>query len=179
MGKLDAFMPKLWPWVALGLAVLVLLQQLRVADLQVELAKAGESQAKTAQAQAQQSQAATEKDATALLDHAGNTQGNIYEYTQTIQKLEASRAADARRITGLQHSLRSTATQHAQAAGDAAACRNLADRHQEIGELAARSAGVIGRSIGLVQQRDAEVRLLKEQVQTERGLVVKLLGSEN
>lgn len=171
---IDSFMPKVWPWVALGLAVLVLLQQLRVAGLQVDVATLEASHAKAGQVQAQQAQAATEKDAGALLEHAGNQQDNIYEYTQTIQKLEAGRSADAARIASLQHNLRATTTQHAQAASDAAACRDLADRHQELGELAARSAGVIGRSIDLVQQRDAEVTLLKKQVMTERVLVERL-----
>lgn len=171
---IDSFMPKVWPWVALGLAVLVLLQQLRVAELQVDVATLEASHAKAGQEQAQQAQAATEKDAGALLEHAGNQQDNIYEYTQTIQKLEAGRSADAARIASLQHNLRTTATQHAQAASDLAACRDLADRHQELGELAARSAGVIGRSIDLVQQRDAEVTLLQKQVMTERVLVERL-----
>lgn len=171
---IDGFMPKVWPWVALGLAVLVLLQQLCVASLQVDFAKLEASHAKAGQVQAQQAQAATEKDASALLQHAGNQQDNIYEYTQTIQKLAAGRITDVARIASLQHSLRATATQHAQAASDAAACRDLADRHQELGALAARSAGVIGRSIDLVQQRDAEVTLLKKQVMTERVLVERL-----
>jgi hypothetical protein len=171
---IDSFMPKAWPWVALGLAVLVLLQQLRVAGLQVDVATLEASHAKAGQVQAQQARVATEKDAGALLEHAGNQQDNIYEYTQTIQKLEAGRSADAARIASLQHNLRATATRQAQAASDLAACRDLADRHQELGELAARSAGVIGRSIGLVQQRDAEVTLLQKQVMTERVLVERL-----
>ena len=175
MGKLDAFVPKLWPWVALGLAVLVLLQQLRVADLQVDLAKAGESQAKTAQLQAQQEQAATEKDASALLVHAANTQDNIYDYTQTIQKLETGRAADAARFASLQQQLRATATQHAQAAGDAAACRDLADQHQRLAALAAEGAGLVGQGVELVQRRDAEVTLLRSQVVVERGLIEEVL----
>jgi len=168
-------MSRAWPWVALALAAAVGWQQLRVAGLQVDLAKLEASVEKTGQEQAQQAQIATENKAGALLGHAGDTQENIYEYTQTIQKLGADRRADAGRIAGLQHSLRATATQHAQAAGDLAACRDLADRHQELGELAARSAGVIGGAIDLVQQRDAEVNLLKGQVLVERQLVVDLL----
>lgn len=173
---IDGLMPKVWPWVALGLAALVMLQQLRVAGLQVGLASLVAAQAKAGQAQAQQAQVAIKRDADALLQHAGNTQGNVYEYTQTIQKLEAGRTTDAGRIAGLQHSLRTTATQYAQAAGDLAACRSLGDRHQELAELAARSAGVIGRSIDLVQQRDAEVILLQKQVMTERVLSEDLVN---
>lgn len=176
MSKLfESFMPKVWPWLALGLGVLLLLQQLRVEQLQASLANLEAFHAKAAQMQAEQLQAAIERKAEALIDHAGNTQGNIYDYTQTIQKLEAGRAADAGRIASLQHSLRSAATAHAQAAGDLAACRNLADRHQQLADLAARGAGVVGRSIELVQQRDAEVMVLKRQVLMERDLVEKLL----
>lgn len=166
---------RIWPWAALALAAAVGLQEIRVRGLQVDLAKLETSQAKTAQTQAQQAQAATENKADALLNHADNTQTNVYEYTQKITQLEAGRARDAADIASLQRSLRSTATAHAQAASDLAACRSLADRHQELAGLAARSAGVIGGAIELVEQRDAEVTLLKAQVLTERELVERLL----
>ena len=171
---IDGFMPGLWKWMALGLAVLVLLQQLRVDGLRVEVSRLEASHAKAGQELAQKSQAATEIKAAALLDHSGNTQDNIYEYTQTIQRLEAGRAADAGRIAGLQRSLRATATQHAQAAGDAAACRNLADQHQRLAELAGRSADVVGGLVGLVERRDAQVTVLKRQVDLDRGLAGRL-----
>lgn len=157
--------------LAAGLAV----QTVRVAHLQTDLAKLEASQSKMAQAQAEKAQAATENKADALLNHADNTQTNVYEYTQKITQLEAGRARDAADIASLQRSLRSTATAHAQAASDLAACRSLADRHQELAGLAARSAGVIGGAIELVEQRDAEVTLLKQQVLTERELVERLL----
>lgn len=166
---------RIWPWAALALAAAVGLQEIRVRGLEVDLAKLEASQAKTAQTQAQQAQAATENKADALLNHADNTQTNVYEYTQKITQLEAGRARDAADIASLQRSLRSTATAHAQAASDLAACRSLADRHQELAGLAARSAGVIGGAIELVEQRDAEVTLLKAQVLTERELVEQLL----
>lgn len=166
---------RIWPWAALALAAAVGLQEIRVRGLQVDLAKLEASQAKTAQTQAQQAQAATENKADALLNHADNTQTNVYEYTQKITQLEAGRARDAADIASLQRSLRSTATAHAQAASDLAACRSLADRHQELAGLAARSAGVIGGAIELVERRDAQVDLLKQQVLTERALVERLL----
>ena len=166
---------RIWPWAALALAAAVGLQEIRVRGLQVDLAKLEASQAKTAQTQAQQAQAATENKADALLDHATNQQENVYEYRQKLAELETRRAADADRIAGLQHDLRATATKHAQAASDLAACRSLADRHQELAGLAARSAGVIGGAIELVERRDAQVDLLKQQVLTERALVERLL----
>lgn len=170
----EAALIAVWPYVSLGLAALVGVQQLRIADLQVDQARQAASQANAQKEQAVLGQAATEKKAAALLDHAQGTQNNVYEYTQKITQLEAARATDAGHIASLQHSLRATATQHAQAASDLAACRHLADRHEKLGALAARSVGVIGGAISLVQQRDAEVMLLKGQVQLERGLVQQL-----
>lgn len=172
----EAALIAVWPYVSLGLAALVGVQQLRIADLQVDQARQAASQANAQKEQAVLGQAATEKKSAALLDHAEGTQTNVYEYTQKITKLEAARVADAGRIAGLQHSLRTTSTQHAQAASDLAACRHLADRHEKLGALAARSVGVIGGAISLVQQRDAEVMLLKGQVLTERATVERLLG---
>ena len=64
--------------LAAGLAV----QTVRVAHLQTDLAKLEASQAKTAQTQAEKAQEATENKASALLNHADNTQTNVYEYTQ-------------------------------------------------------------------------------------------------
>lgn len=169
-------MSKLWLWASLGLAAALAVQTNRIADLKKDLAKAESAQAKEGEKQAQQAQVATKKEATALLDHAGNTQDNVYEYTQKIQQLEAGRAADAGRITGLQHSLRTVTSARDRAAGDLAACRALADRHEQLGELAARSAGLVGRFVQLVEQRDAEVNVLHKQVQIERQLVQQLLN---
>jgi chromosome segregation ATPase len=168
---IDGFMPKVWPWLALGLAVLVLLQQLRVAGLQVDVATLEASHAKAGQEQAQQAQAAIKKDASTLLQHAGNQQDNTHAYTQEIQRLEAGRTTDAARIASLQHNLRTTATQHAQAASNAAACRDLADQHQQLATHAAQGAGVVGELVALVQQRDAQVNALKGQVRTDRQLL--------
>lgn len=165
---------RIWPWAALALAAAVGLQEIRVRGLHVDLAKLEASQSKTAQTQAQQAQAATKKDAAALLNHADNTQTNVYEYTQTIQKLEAGRAADADRIASLQQQLRTTATQRAQAAADAAAARDLADHYQRLAAHLADGAGVVGELVGLVERRDSQVMLLKNQVLTERALVEKL-----
>lgn len=176
MAILDRLMPRLWPWLALGLAALVLLQQLRVAGLEVDLAKLGESHAKTAQTQAQKAQVAIENKAGGLLNHAGNQQENIYEYTQERAELQARRRTDAADIASLQQQLRTTATARAQAAVDAAAARDLADHYQQLAARLAEGAGVVGELVGLVEQRDAEVNLLKNQVLTERVLLERLVA---
>lgn len=95
------------------------------------------------------------------MQHAAGQQDNTHAYTQEIQRLEAGRTADAARIASLQHNLRTTATQHAQAASNAAACRDLADQHQQLATHLAQGTGVVGELVYLVEQRDAQVNSLK------------------
>lgn len=158
---------RIWPWLALALALLLAMQTQR-------LAKVETSHAKAAAAQAQQSQAATEKKAEAVVEHGTAQQENTHDYTQEMARLEAGRTADAARIAGLQHDIRSAATRNAQLAGDAAACRDLADQHQRLAARAARGAGVVGQLVGLVELRDAQVNALKGQVQVDRALIERL-----
>ena len=158
---------RIWPWAALALAAAVGLQEIRVRGLQVDLAKLEVSQAKTAQTQAQQAQAATENKAAVLLEHATNQQENVYEYRQKLAELETRRARDAADIASLQQQLRTTATQRAQAAADAAAAT---DHYQRLAAHLADGAGVVGELVGLVERRDAQVDLLKQQVLMERML---------
>ena len=138
---------------------------------EARMARAESSQSKQAQAQAQQAQEATEKKATAVVDHAAAQQDNTHDYTQKLAVLEAGRTADAARIAGLQHDIRTAATRSAQLAGDAAACRDLADRHQRLAALAGEGAGVVGQLVGLVERRDAQVSALKGQMQVDRQLL--------
>ena len=158
---------RIWPWLALALALLVALQTLRLAKVETSLAK----QAAT---QAQQSQAATETKAVAAVTHGTAQQENTHDYTQEMARLEAGRTADAARIAGLQHDIRSAATRNAQLAGDAAACRDLADQHQRLAALAAGGAGVVGQLVGLVQKRDSQVNLLRGQVAADRTLLEQI-----
>lgn len=130
-----------------------------------------DQQSKQALTQAQQSQAATENKAAGLLRHSAGQQENTHAYTQEIQRLEAGRTADAARIASLQHNLRTTATQHAQAASNAAACRDLADQHQQLATYLAQGTGVVGELVYLVEQRDAQVSALMGQIRTDRQLL--------
>ena len=158
---------RIWPWLALALALLLVVQTQRLAKVEV-------AQAKQAAEIAQQSQAVTETKAVAVLTHGAAQQENTHDYTQEMARLEAGRAADASRIAGLQHDIRSAATRNAQLAGDAAACRDLADQHQRLAARAAGGAGVVGQLIGLVERRDAQVNALKGQVQVDRALIERL-----
>ena len=165
---------RLWPWLALALAGLLALQSLRLANAQLELAKVEVSQSKQAQSQAQQALAATEKKASAVLGHGAAQQDNTHDYTQKLAALEAGRTADAVRIAGLQHGISAAATRNAQLAGDAAACRDLADQHQRLAALAAEGAGLASEDDSLVARRDAQVELLRGQIDADRKLLESL-----
>ena len=158
---------RIWPWLALALALLLAVQTQR-------LAKVETSHAQAAAAQAQQAQADTEKKAEAVVEHGAAQQENTHDYTQELARLEAGRTADAARIAGLQHDIRSAATRNAQLAGDAAACRDLADQHQRLAALAAEGAGLVGELGSLVERRDAQVSLLRGQIAADRTLLEQL-----
>jgi hypothetical protein len=138
------------------------------------IARAESSQSKQAQALAQKAQAAIEKKATSVVNHAAAQQDNTHDYMQKLAALEAGRTADAARIAGLQHDVRSAATRSAQLAGDAAACRDLADRHERLAALAAEGAGLVGEADGLVAKRDAQVDALAGQARADRALIDQL-----
>ncbi|MDH1255627.1 hypothetical protein N5C67_23575 [Comamonas thiooxydans] len=158
---------RIWPWLALAIALLLAVQTQR-------LAKVETSQSKAAAAQAQKAQAATEKKAEAVVEHGTAQQENTHDYTQELARLEAGRTADAARIAGLQHDISAAATRNAQLAGDAAACRDLADQHQRLAALAAEGAELVSEAGGLVAERDAQVKLLRGQITADRALLEQL-----
>lgn len=158
---------RIWPWLALALALLLALQSRQLAKVEV-------AQSKQAASQAQKAQVATEKKAAAVVEHGTAQQENTHDYTQELARLEAGRAADAARIAGLQHDIRAAATRNAQLVGDAAAARGLADQHQRLADLAAEGAGLVSEADSLVARRDAQVELLKGQVVVDRDLIDRL-----
>ncbi|KGH27770.1 hypothetical protein [Comamonas testosteroni] len=137
-------------------------------------ARVESTQASQGEAQAKQSQAVTEKKAEAVVEHGTAQQENTHDYTQEMARLEAGRTADAARIAGLQHDIRSAATRNAQLASDAAARRDLADQHQRLAALAAEGAEVVGELSGLVEKRDAQVKLLRGQIAADRALLEQI-----
>lgn len=154
-----------WKLLALALAGLLLWQTLRLAAAELAEAKAQQALATHTAAQAQATQAETTKKAGALLEHAGTQQENTHAYTEDLQRLEAVR------IAGLQHEIRAAATRNAQLAANAAACRDLADRHEQLAARAAEGAGVVGELVGLVEIRDAQVKALKGQIAADGVLI--------
>ena len=158
---------RFWPWLALALGLLLAFQTQRLAKVEV-------SQSKQAVAQAQKAQTATEKKAVAVIVHGSAQQDNTHDYTRKLALLETARTADAARIASLLHDIGSAATRNAQLAGDAAACRGLADQHQRLAALAAEGAEVVGELGSLVEKRDAQVSLLRGQITADRNLLEQL-----
>ena len=138
------------------------------------IARTESTQAKQDANQAQQAQKAIENKADAVVTHGAAQQENTHDYTQEMALLQAGRAADAVRIAGLQRDISSAATRNTQLAGDAAACRDLADQHQRLAALAAGGAGVVGQLVGLVEKRDTQVKLLRGQIAADRALIEQL-----
>lgn len=159
--------PRIWPWLALALALLLALQNHWLAWVEV-------SQSRQAADQAQKAQATMEIKTAGRLQHAAGQQENIHDYTQEMARLEAGRIADAVRITSLQHDIRSAATRNAQLAGDAAACRDISDQHRRLAALAGEGAEVVGELGDLVKRRDAQVDLLQGQVAVDRALIQRM-----
>lgn len=153
-----------WQLLGLALAGLLLWQTLRLASAEVAEAKAKQALSDHIAGQAVAVNVETTKKAGALLEHAGAQQENTHDYTQDLQRLEAARAADAGRIAGLQHDIRAAATRNAQLAANGAAARDLADQHEQLAARVAEGAGVVGELVGLVEVRDAQVRVLLGQV---------------
>lgn len=163
--------------LALALAAALLWQTLRLASAEVAEAKAQQALSTHIATQAQAGQVETTKKAGALLTHAGAQQENTHAYTQDLQRLEAARAADAGRITGLQHDIRVASTRNAQLAADGTAARDLADQHQQLAARVAEGAGVVGELVGLVEVRDSQVRALQGQVAADGYLLGR--GDQN
>jgi hypothetical protein len=160
-----------WQLLALTLASMLLLQTVRLAEAEVREAKAQQALSTFVASQAQASQAEHIRKASALLAHGSAQQENTHDYTQTLQRLEGARAADAGRIASLQHDIRVAATRNAQLAGDAAATRDLAHQHERLAASLAEGAGVVGELVEVVKRRDAEVRMLLGQVRVDSAFL--------
>lgn len=104
--------------------------------------------------------------------HAASTQENSDEFTisQPVRDAIArvDLAAAERMRLGAE---RRAATYHAQAQADAAACRDLADRHAAFDAHIVRGAGVVAGLRADLGRRDAEVKLLRGQIDADHALL--------
>ncbi len=103
--------------------------------------------------------------------HAADTSKNSDEFTTSQPVRDAIARADLAIADRLRVGAdRRAATYRAQAQSNAAACSDLADRHAALDAHVVRGAGVVAGLGADLERRDAEVVLLRKQVDTERAL---------
>lgn len=165
---------KAYGFAALALALGVLLgiqtmrlhtEQLAHRDLQVHVERDKAARATAAVANAIDN-------AERQVIHATSSTENANELLQNLERRAAvatRRAADADRLR--LDADRRAATYRAMSQADAAARSDLADRAAALDQRLAEGLGVVAELQGTVEQRDAEVRALMVQIQTDRALM--------
>ena len=117
--------------------------------------------------------ARTDEIQTALKEstHAADTSKNSDEFTASQPVRDAIARADLALADRLRIGAeRRAATYRAQAQSNAAACSDLADRYAALDAHVVRGAGVVAGLGADLERRDAEVALLRRQVDVERNL---------
>lgn len=134
-------------------------------DLKTAVAQAGEKRAEEGRIEDNK---AADKDAA----HAASTQGNSDAFTQKQPARDASHRADLARVERLRRDAEGrAATYRAQAQANAAACSNLAHRLETLDRQLVEGVEVVGELGEIVARRDAEVILLRRQIDIDRALV--------
>lgn len=103
--------------------------------------------------------------------HAAATQENSDAFTLSAPVRDAIARADAARSDRLRTDAeRRAATYRAMAEAGATACRDLADRHEALDRHVVEGVTVVGTLRNDLVRRDAEVKLLRRQLDVERAL---------
>ena len=140
-------------------------EQTAHANLRAEVAEAESARAKAA---------LKHETATGLKEfgHAAATQENSDAFTISAQVRDAIARADAARSDRLRTDAeRRAATYRAMAEAGAAACRDLADRHEALDRHVVEGVAVVGACRETLIRRDAEVVLLRRQIDVDRALL--------
>lgn len=104
--------------------------------------------------------------------HAAATLENSDAFTTSQPVRDAIARADLAIADSLRLGAeRRAATYRAQAEANAAACRDLADRHAALDSHVVRGAGVVAGLRADLVRRDAEVVLLRGQIDVDRALL--------
>ena len=104
--------------------------------------------------------------------HAADTSKNAEFFTASQPGREAAARADAARSDRLRTDAeRRAATYRAMAEAGATACRDLADRHEALDRHVVEGVAVVGACRETLIRRDAEVSLLRHQIDIDRKLM--------
>lgn len=158
---------------ALAVAVgAVMMQTWRLHSLQAEYADLVASVAKNRAARAEAYTQDSEKTAAKERIHGTDTLHAAEAFAAGApgreDRLRAD-LADARRL--LDAAGKRAAGYRAQASADAASCRRLADRSAALDRSLAEGRGVVAELRGIVERRDAEVKLLADLLKADEALV--------
>lgn len=160
----------------LALALLAALGALWRTDSALDAERLAHQATKTEHAtaalkQSESARAAETQTALKESTHAANTSKNSDEFTTSQPVRDAIARADLALADRLRTDAeRRAATYRAQAQSNAAACGNLADRHAALDAHIVDGAAVVGALRSDLARRDAEVAMLRKQVDTERAL---------
>lgn len=139
----------------------------QIADMQAKQASANLKRSEAARADEIQTAA---KEST----HASNTSKNSVEFTTSQPVRDAIARVDLDRANRVRaDAARRAATYRAQAQADAAACSGLADRLEAFDRQLVEGVAVVGELRTDLVRRDAEVVLLRRQIDTERALTAE------
>lgn len=161
-----------WQALAIAAGVLLLVQTARLHTEQL-----AHERLKTADAQAGERRAGAalqveKKTAADESAHAQRTQENSDAFTQGQPARAAVARADLDRAERLRRDAeRRAATYRAAAESNAAACSGLADRLEALDAHIVRGVGVVAGLRGDLARRDAEVVLLRGQIDADRALL--------
>jgi hypothetical protein len=167
------------PWVyAAALAAVVAVfgvQEVRIANLKADLAV---EQAAAATERANREHAAREyavEIAAIQAGHAAKQQELEDAWTTERQSFEVRRAADSRQLDRLRLQIAAYTTPRPAPDGGAESAPDLdqADRLTTIGSLFAESLDLLSESRAVVEQRDAEVKRLVDQIGIDRAACMK------
>jgi hypothetical protein len=168
LGKLKAY-GAIAAAIAMGVLLLVQTGRLHTEQVAHEKLKTSTVQAATGRATAALKHET--KTSAAESTHAAKTQENSDAFTTSQPVRDALHRADLALAGRLRVGAeRRAATYRAQAQASAAACSDLADRHAALDAHVVRGAGVVAGLGADLERRDAEVALLRKQVDTERNL---------
>lgn len=162
---------------AMHAACLVLLGLLVTQTLRLHSEKTAHSQlrADVAEAGRARATAALKHEAMTSLKefgHAAATQENSDAFTLSAPVRDAIARADAARSDRLlTDAERRAATYRAMAEAGATACRDLADRHEALDRHVVEGVAVVGALRSDLVRRDAEVVLLRRQIDVDRALL--------
>lgn len=173
---LSAITSTTWLWIVGGLfaslIAIIGVQAWRLNTVKTEYAQLVASTATDLANRATAYAAESEKTAAKEQTHAATTQGASDAYTQTKPLRDAAVRSDLQRARRLLDAAEKRAASYrAQSEAGAAACSRLADRAKELDQLVGQGLELVAEGRGIVEQRDAEVTLLRQVIDADRALM--------